>query len=416
MTNEIMQSSINPFASAPVAAKPSGTAPAMTDQSRAIAEVQAAMVIARMNPRDPIQSMDRILNACTRPTLASVAVYQYARGGSDITGPSIRLAEAIAQAWGNIQFGIRELEQRNGESTVQAFAWDVETNTRREVTFHVPHTRHTKRGSYKLEDSRDIYEMVANQGARRLRACILAVIPGDVTEAAVNQCEATMKAKADTSPDAIKKMLAAFEGFGVSKEQIEKRIQRRIDAIQPAQVVAMQKIYISMRDGMSVAADWFETVEEEESAAAGEEQSQNKTATEKLKASLQKKQQRQQQPEAPAAHESVDTVTGEVRQEAVTPPAEETAQTDDQDAAQAQQQDGDPTAEYNRAMQRCIADIDSRESLSELKWWWNNHRGIEEELGGGDSEWCQAVREHLNGCIAAMEKKQKGGRKNEKYF
>ncbi len=119
---------------------------------------------------------------------------------------------------------------------------------------------------------------------------------------------------------------------------------------------------------------------------------------------------------APAAHESVDTVTGEVRQEAVTPPAEETAQTDDQDAAQAQQQDGDPTAEYNRAMQRCIADIDSRESLSELKWWWNNHRGIEDELGGGDSEWCQAVREHLNGCIAAMEKKQKGGRKNEKYF
>lgn len=413
MTNEIMQSSINPFASAPVAAKPSGTAPAMTDQSRAIAEVQAAMVIARMNPRDPIQSMDRILNACTRPTLASVAVYQYARGGSDITGPSIRLAEAIAQAWGNIQFGIRELEQRNGESTVQAFAWDVETNTRREVTFHVPHTRHTKRGSYKLEDSRDIYEMVANQGARRLRACILAVIPGDVTEAAVNQCEATMKAKADTSPDAIKKMLAAFEGFGVSKEQIERRIQRRIDAIQPAQVVAMQKIYISMRDGMSVAADWFETVEEDESAAAGEEQSQNKTATEKLKASLQKK--RQQQPEAsaaPAAPESVDPVTGEIRP-GVTPPADETVQTDDQDAAPAQQQEEDPTAEYNRAMQRCIADIDSRKSLSELKWWWNNHRGIEEELGGGDSEWCQAVREHLNGCIAAMEKK---GRKNEKYF
>ena len=32
----------------------------------------------------------------------------------------------MAQAWGNMQFGIRELDQRNGESTVQAFAWDVE--------------------------------------------------------------------------------------------------------------------------------------------------------------------------------------------------------------------------------------------------------------------------------------------------
>jgi hypothetical protein len=48
----------------------------------------------------------------------------------------------------------------------------------------------------------------------------------------------------------------------VTKEQIEKRIQRRIDAIQPAQVVTLRKIYASLRDGMSVAADWFEPAEQ----------------------------------------------------------------------------------------------------------------------------------------------------------
>jgi len=216
-------------------------------------------MIARMNPRDTIAAMDRILNACARPTLADAAVYTYARGGSDVSGPSIRLAEAMAQAWGNMQFGIRELDQRNGESTVQAFAWDVETNTRREVTFQVPHIRYTRSGSKRLEDPRDIYEMVANQGARRLRACILAVIPGDVTEAAVAQCETTMKTKADTSPEAMQKMVAAFEPFGVTREQIEKRIQRRLDAIQPAQVVSLKKIYASLRDGMSSASEWFES-------------------------------------------------------------------------------------------------------------------------------------------------------------
>ena len=80
---------------------------ANTDQNRAVAEVQSAMVVARMNPRNQVEAMDRILNACTRPSLAATAVYSYARGGTDITGPTIRLAETIAGAWGNIQYGVR---------------------------------------------------------------------------------------------------------------------------------------------------------------------------------------------------------------------------------------------------------------------------------------------------------------------
>lgn len=250
---------LNPFASGGQTKQVA--AAGQTDQQRAIAEVQAALMIARMNPRDPIAAMDRILNACARPTLADAAVYNYSKGGSEVSGPSIRLAEAIAQSWGNMQFGIRELDQAGAESTVQAYAWDVETNTRREITFQVPHIRYTRNGSYKLNDPREIYELVANQGARRLRACILAVIPGDVTEAAVVQCENTMRAKADTSPESIQKILDAFAPFGVTKELIEKRIQRRIDAIQPAHVVSLKKIYASLRDGMSNPSEWFEIAE-----------------------------------------------------------------------------------------------------------------------------------------------------------
>lgn len=259
-----LSTTMNPFSASSVAQRNQSNGGnnvlAQSDQHRAIAEVQAAMMIARMNPRDQRTAMDRILNACTRPSLADAAVYTYARGGTNISGPSIRLAEAMAQSWGNMQFGIRELSNAGGESVVQAYAWDVETNTRREVTFQVPHIRHTKAGAKKLEDPRDIYELVANQGSRRLRACILAVIPGDVTEAAVNQCETTMHAKADTSADAVAKLVAAFAQYGVTKEQIEKRIQRRMDAIQPAQIVALRKVYASLKDGMSIASEWFEAV------------------------------------------------------------------------------------------------------------------------------------------------------------
>jgi hypothetical protein len=226
---------------------------------REIAEVQAAMTIAKRFPRNQIRASERIMTACQRPGLAEGALYSYSRGGTDITGPSIRLAEAIAQQWGNLQFGIRELEQRAGESTVEAYAWDLETNTRQSKVFQVRHVRHTKRGAYALNDPRDIYEMVANLGARRLRACILGIVPGDIVEAAVNQCEATLKAKADISPEAIQKMVKVFGDYGVSKEAIEVRIQRKLESITAAQVIALRKIYNSLKDGMSVVEDWFET-------------------------------------------------------------------------------------------------------------------------------------------------------------
>lgn len=251
----------NPFTGA-IATRLTQAATGDVEQSRAIAEAQGAMVIAKRFPRDQVAAMDRINNACQRQTLAEGALYTYARGGTDITGPSIRLAEAIAQNWGNIQFGIRELEQRNGESTVEAFAWDVETNTRQVKTFQVKHERHTKRGVTKLSDPRDVYELVANQGARRLRACILGVIPGDVVDTAVKQCDTTLRIKADVTPERIKAMVEKFTEFSVTTEQIEKRIQRRMEAMTPAQMVGLGKIYTSMKEGMSTAKDWFEGVKE----------------------------------------------------------------------------------------------------------------------------------------------------------
>lgn len=259
------------------------TALAGSDQQRAIAEVQAAMLIARMNPRDPIRAIEFIKQDCTRESLAKQALYSYARGGSDVSGPSIRLAECIAQRWGNMQFGIRELEQRQGESVVQAYAWDVESNTRREMTFTVPHVRETRdkrtrqRVSVELTDSRDVYELTANMGARRLRACILGVIPGDVTEAAVEQVEETLRTKEKVTPERVAKMVEVFAGYGVTREQIEKRVQRRLDAITPALMVQLRKIANSLRDGMSGPADWFETPStsvqaHRESAEAGSEE------------------------------------------------------------------------------------------------------------------------------------------------
>lgn len=269
---------------APIATRPQKTTLDI-ESNRAVAEVQAMVMMAKRFPRDPIAATDRIINECQRPALAEQALYSYARGGTDITGPSIRLAEVLARNWGNIDAGVKELSRSNGQSEMMSYCTDFETNYRQSKTFTVTHERSTKKGTYRVEDVRDIYEVISNQAARRLRATILAVIPGDVIEAAVSQCEATLKAKADTSPEALKKLQEAFEKFSVTKEQIEKRIQRRLDTITAAQLIQLRKIYNSMKDGMSSAGDWFETV-----APAEEKADASKSLKDKIKAKNGKEQ------------------------------------------------------------------------------------------------------------------------------
>lgn len=259
----VIEHGANPFGSAMPARTSPATGEAMAAQQREIAETQAKLIMAERFPRDEVAATDRILNAFTRPTLAEQAQYQYAKGGSDVSGPSIRSAEAVAQLWGNMEFGFREKSRGRGDdgvtySEVEAFAWDLQNRTRRPLTFILRHWRDTKRGGYPIKDEREIYELMANMAQRRVRACILAVIPGDVMEAAMKQADTTLHAKADTSPEAMAKMVEAFAAFDVTKEHIEKRIQRRLEAIQPAQVVSLKKVYASLRDGMSAPHEWFE--------------------------------------------------------------------------------------------------------------------------------------------------------------
>ena len=77
----------------------------------------------------------------------------------------------------------------------------------------------------------------------------------------MNQCQLTLQAHTDVTPEGIKALIGAFETFDVSKKQIEKFCQCRAEAIKPAQIVRLRSIYTSLRDGMSNPSDWFEPKE-----------------------------------------------------------------------------------------------------------------------------------------------------------
>lgn len=227
-------------------------------EARAVAEVQAAYIIAKKFPRNQHEAYMSIVEACKRPFLAEQAMYAYPRGGTLVKGPSIRLAETLAQCWGNLDCGVREISQSNGVSVAEAYAIDLQTNTRVTKVFHVPHKRDTKKGTTRLTDARDIYELVANQGARRLRACILGIIPGDVVEAAVERCAQTLASSDVPIGEQVKKMVLAFDELGVKVEHLEKRLGHNLDATIPQEIVTLKGIYKSIKDGMATREDFFE--------------------------------------------------------------------------------------------------------------------------------------------------------------
>ncbi|EKZ3560720.1 hypothetical protein Q4622_001397 [Listeria monocytogenes] len=234
---------------------------AQATASREMEEVKGQIFMAQNFPRNQYQAEIRILEACKRLRLAETAIYQYPRGGQKVIGPSIRLAEVLAQNWGNISFGVKELERNDHESTAMAYAWDAETNTRTEKIFTVPHKRTTKKGTQMVTDERDIYELVANMGSRRLRACLLSVIPGDIVEAAMQQCNETLRNGGGEKPlkDRIGAMLTYLkEQFGVTQSQVEKRFGYKTDSFTEYDLVQTKNIINSIKDGMSKIEDWFD--------------------------------------------------------------------------------------------------------------------------------------------------------------
>lgn len=229
------------------------------EASRAIAEAQGKLVIAKRFPRDEVQAYNRVAQACQRKGIAEKAFYSYNRGGGTVSGPTIRFAEELARCWGNIDYGIKELSQDEGKSEMQAYAWDLETNAQSVQNFTNPHIREVGGKAKILTSQRDIYEINANMGARRLRSRILAILPTDLVDMAINECKKTLAGNNDEPLiDRVKKMIVAFGKIGVTQDQIEKRLGRKVDTMTIDDFTDYIGIYNAIKQGESKISEWFE--------------------------------------------------------------------------------------------------------------------------------------------------------------
>lgn len=259
--NEIstIETNENPFAIAERKPASVNAGTVKVEQTRAISEVQSMMYVAKQFPRDEIDAYSKVMRACQRSEFAEKATYSYPRSGSTVSGPSIRLAEEIARCWGNLDFGIKELSQKEGESEMLAYAWDLEANVRSSQNFTVAHVTDTKNGAKKLTSQRDIYENNANNAGRRLRARILAIVPPDLVNAAVAECAKTIAGKNDIPlADRARNMVMAFGKVGVKQTLIESRLKHSAEDITGEELVEYKGILNSIKEGASRISDWFE--------------------------------------------------------------------------------------------------------------------------------------------------------------
>jgi hypothetical protein len=235
------------------------------DQQRIISEVQGAIIVAKRCPRNEQKAFTEIINACKRPSLAEQALYAFPRGGQVVRGPSIRLAEVIARNWGNLQYGIREIETDGDSTKYEAFCWDVQNNVRSSRIFSKKHGRWTKKNGFTaVEDPRDKYEVVASDAARRLRTCILDIVPGDLVDEATAQIQKTLAGKTDTPiKDRIRKMVSAFEPLGVSESMIKDHLGHSVEATDEVELRSLLEIYNSIKDGQTGRKEWFVIDEDE---------------------------------------------------------------------------------------------------------------------------------------------------------
>lgn len=273
-TNELSnQAPGNPFA---VQASAGGGALAAMTSNAAVTSVLASIWIAKQFPRDLSEVTARMNQACSRLTLAQSATYALPRGGTTVEGPSIRLAEALIGAWGNAEAGWKEVGRHwdpkgaDGKgcmvSECVAFCFDKETNVRREISFTVNHTRDKNEyeGGKKvmkrvaLESERDVYELCANMASRRLRACILQVLPGWLTEEALEVVGRTLESGDKRSlPDMIRSMEAKFREYGVTRAQLEKNLGHVLEETTKPEIIRLGKVFNSIAEGLVRVKDVF---------------------------------------------------------------------------------------------------------------------------------------------------------------
>jgi hypothetical protein len=181
--------------------------------------------------------------------------------GKSITGPSVRLAEIAASAYGNLHYGARPVDVSDTEVTSQGVAWDLQKNVR--VTVEKKRRITNRNGQKFGEDMIIVTQNAASSIA--LRDAVFRVIPRAYIQELDTFARKVAIGDAKTLGDRRAKAFEHFAKMGATRERVLARIGR--DDIEAVTLEDMEQLIgfaTSLKDGQTTVDECFPVVKTED--------------------------------------------------------------------------------------------------------------------------------------------------------
>jgi len=233
--------------------------PITTAQAQDAASVNSQVATARQFPRNLSRAKANInaIVVMDKDTAASCG-YAVPRDGKNITGPSVHLANIVAQAYGNIRVEMKVVEVGDKIVTCQATAWDLETNyaVRQEVMRRIT-------GKSGRRYSEDMIITTANAGCSIARRnAIFAVVPKPIWQGGYEAAQQLITGDISDENKLIKKRREILDkmisAYGITEDDIVRSLGlRQITQIKGEEIKILIGFGQSIKDGDSTVDQIF---------------------------------------------------------------------------------------------------------------------------------------------------------------
>ena len=228
-------------------------------------EVDMQIATAKAYPRDVKTSLERIkAMAKADEETANGCFYHLSRGGSDINGVSVRMAEIIAACWGNLRVQSRIIGNDGRTITAQGVCHDLETNLA--VSVEVKRRIVDSKGRTYSEDMQVVTGNAACSIA--FRNAVLKVVPKAVTQGVINEIQAEVKENIDIAKSR-QQCVGYFVSLGVSEKQLFEFLDvNSMEEITADMIMNLRGIATAIKEGTTTVQETFVKPAEEKEAAA----------------------------------------------------------------------------------------------------------------------------------------------------
>lgn len=234
-------------------------------------EVDMQIATAKQYPRDLAQVLNKIATyAKMDKETAEDCFYILRRKDKDgndslIEGLSVRMAEIIASAWGNLRIQTRIIGNDGRMITAQAMCHDLESNVA--VCKEVSRSIVTKKGYTFSQDMQIVTGNAASSIA--FRNAVLAVIPKAITKKIINDVKAVAMGQTIDLEQSRKNVIAYYNRAGVKTEQLLSYLGvKSIEGIDQQMIFELRALRNAIEEGTTTVKETFIDPEKEAQAAA----------------------------------------------------------------------------------------------------------------------------------------------------